>query len=364
MNTKSLLLALLLVAAPAAHAQITITRSDLLDQLTQSSTGSTFETGPSAALAAIAATGGANRTWDFSGLSFGEGITAISDVVAPPVLGSDDPYLAEADLILRTAIAGADSVAFSFYDTDADALALRGLAAEGEIDGAPGVVLLKFVPTNRLYAFPLAFGTTWDDTYDFQLSGVPEQIRIEETVENEVVGWGTLVTPAGSADALMLSARTLQTVRVVSTDPDTSFVVGEDSSYAITYVTQTGLAASIELDGEGNVEGGSYSVLMPATASEPGAAPGAALLAAAYPNPIRRSAGQAVTLDFAPATSGAVRIEVFDVLGRTVATVLDETRPAGPQQASWQPDGLPAGLYLLRLAADGRIATTRITVVD
>jgi hypothetical protein len=359
MTLKSLLLALLLVAAPAAHAQITINRPDILGQLTQSSTATSFETGPSSALAAIAATGGANRTWDFSALSFDAGITASSEVVAPPVLGSDDPYLAEADLIVRTAIPESDSVAFSFYDADADALAIRGLAAEGEVNGEPSVVLLKFVPVNRFFVFPLAFGTSWTDTYDFQLSGVPEQIRIEEAVENEVVGWGTLVTPAGSAEALMLSARTFQTVRVVSTD--TSFVIGQDSSYAISFVTRTGLGASITLDGEGNVEGGGYSVITPTTASEPDAAPDEALLSA-YPNPLRR--GQAVTLDFAPAAPGDVRIEVFDVLGRVVATVLDEARPAGLQQASWQPDGLPAGLYLVRIVAGDRTDTRRVTVVD
>ena len=363
MNLKPFLL-VLLFAAPATHAQVTITRFDILDQLTQPTTATGFETGPSAALAAIAEMDGEGRTWDFSTISFEQSFTSVSEVVAPPVLGSDDPFLAEADLILRTAVAESDSIAFSYYDTRADALAIRGFAAEGEIDGEPGVVMLKFVPANRIFTFPLTFGTTWADTYDLQLSGLPEQIQIEETVTNEVVGWGTLVTPAGSADALMLLARTLQTVRVVSTDPDTSFVVGEDSTISLSFVTRTGLTASIELDGEGNVEGGSYSVVTPATASEPDAAPDEALLTAAYPNPIRRGAGQNVSLDFATTTSGAVRVEVFDVLGRSVATVVDEVRPARPQQATWHVDGLPAGLYLVRIAADGRTATRRVTVID
>ncbi|MEP0548718.1 MAG: T9SS type A sorting domain-containing protein [Rhodothermales bacterium] len=361
MTLKPLLLFLLLAAAPAAHAQLTLTRSDILGQLSRPTTATSFETGPSSALAVIAATGGANRTWDFSGLSFDVGITAVSEVVAPPVLGSDDPHLAEADLIVRTAIPESDSVAFGFYDTTADALAIRGFAAEGEVDGEPGVVLLRFAPPNRLFAFPLAFGTAWTDTYELQFVPFVEQIRIEETVENEVVGWGTLVTPAGSAEALMLSSRTFQTVRVVSTDPDTSFVVGQDSSYSISFVTRTGLGASIDLDGEGNVESGGYVVQTPTTASEPDAAPGQALLSA-YPNPLRR--GQTVTLGFAPATAGTVRIEVFDVLGRIVATVLDETRAAGPQQAPWRPDGLPAGLYLVRIVAGDRTETRRVTIVE
>lgn len=259
MTLKPLFLALLLVA-PVAHAQITLTQADLVGQVTQSSTTTTFETGPSSALGALAAAEGTGQTWDFSTLTFPTTYTAVNEVVQPPVLGSDDPHLGEADFIVRTHIAEADSSAFLFYDLNETSLMLRGASAEGEVNGEPGAVLLRILPGNRVLTFPLAFESAWTDDYELQITPVIEQVRLEQREENEVVGWGTLVTPSGSAEALMLRTRTLQTFSIVSTDPDTSFVVDQDSSISITYVSRTGLGASIELDGLGNVEGGSYTI--------------------------------------------------------------------------------------------------------
>ena len=361
MNLKRILLALLLTA-PAAHAQLTLTQADVFDSFTQPSSTTSFETGPSAALTALAEAEGAGQTWDFSALTYTNSYTAVTEVVEPPVLGSDDPHLGGADFIVRTSLAESDSVAYVFYDFDEAALSLRGVAAEGEVDGEPGVVLVRLLPASRLFTFPLSFETTWTDEYELQITPVIEQVRIEERETSEVVGWGTLITSAGSAEALMLRAKTVQTVRVVSTDPDTSFVVGEDSLMSITYVSRDGLAANIELDGVGNVELGGYSVQTVTTADEPTAEPAAALLAPVYPNPVRR--GQETTLAYSLSAPGPVRIEVFDVLGRVVATVVDAGQAAGPQQAQWRSDAVPAGLYFVRVVADGRTTTQRVTVVD
>ncbi|MBD3160662.1 MAG: T9SS type A sorting domain-containing protein [Candidatus Eisenbacteria bacterium] len=73
-----------------------------------------------------------------------------------------------------------------------------------------------------------------------------------------------------------------------------------------------------------------------------------------WPNPFRSEVGIAYRLPRA----GQVRLEVFDLGGRRVALLEDRVRSAGRHQATWEPDGLAAGLYFCRLQV-GEETTTR-----
>jgi flagellar hook assembly protein FlgD len=75
-------------------------------------------------------------------------------------------------------------------------------------------------------------------------------------------------------------------------------------------------------------------------------------MAPASPNPFREATRIAYTL---PRTE-PVKAEVFDVQGRRVAVLVDETQLAGAHQAAWDgrsATGAPAsaGFYLIRLRA-------------
>ncbi len=72
-------------------------------------------------------------------------------------------------------------------------------------------------------------------------------------------------------------------------------------------------------------------------------------LDAAYPNP---STGD-VTVPFLLAEATHVRLAVFDVLGREVAVLADEFRPAGPHTVTLDGSNLPSGAYFYRLDVAG-----------
>ncbi len=79
-----------------------------------------------------------------------------------------------------------------------------------------------------------------------------------------------------------------------------------------------------------------------------------------YPNP---SAGP-LTIPLEVADEGRVTVEVFDVLGRRVATVAsDQTLPAGYPELRWSSAGLAAGLYVVRARTETQEATVSLTVV-
>ena len=88
-----------------------------------------------------------------------------------------------------------------------------------------------------------------------------------------------------------------------------------------------------------------------ATAVEPiaGETPRLFALEPNYPNPFRRE----TAVPFSLARSGPVVVEVFNLLGQRVATLVDEVPPAGRYVVRWVADGHPSGLYVVRLQASG-----------
>ncbi|MEM6327044.1 MAG: DUF4397 domain-containing protein, partial [Bacteroidota bacterium] len=80
-------------------------------------------------------------------------------------------------------------------------------------------------------------------------------------------------------------------------------------------------------------------------------------LDAPYPNP---SAGTA-TMAFSLADEGAVRVALYDALGREVAVAAEGTYQAGNHTASVF--DLASGVYVVRMQAEGATFTQRLTVV-
>lgn len=80
---------------------------------------------------------------------------------------------------------------------------------------------------------------------------------------------------------------------------------------------------------------------------------------AARPNPVAGRGVVALTLDRAM----DVRVRLFDVTGREVATLAEGALAAGTTDVAVDATGLSAGVYVLRVEADGQTATRRLTVV-
>ena len=82
-------------------------------------------------------------------------------------------------------------------------------------------------------------------------------------------------------------------------------------------------------------------------------------LSGAYPNPFNPSTTIAYTLPAA----GEVRLEVFDIAGRSVAVLARGVQNAGAHALTWNAAGLPSGVYLCRLQASGLAATQKVLLL-
>lgn len=94
------------------------------------------------------------------------------------------------------------------------------------------------------------------------------------------------------------------------------------------------------------------------TSSEPTAA-AAFVVEPVFPNPVTGRASVAYVLP----ESGPVVVEVFDAVGRRVATLADGPELAGRHQATWDTAGAAPGVYLVRVRAAGASAAQRVSVV-
>ena len=59
----------------------------------------------------------------------------------------------------------------------------------------------------------------------------------------------------------------------------------------------------------------------------------------------------------------AVSLAVYDLLGRRVATLVDDVQTAGSHEVVFDASRLPSGVYILRLTAGDQFATTKVSVV-
>jgi endonuclease/exonuclease/phosphatase family metal-dependent hydrolase len=123
---------------------------------------------------------------------------------------------------------------------------------------------------------------------------------------------------------------------------------------------QTDLSGAIPLadltfDLTAAVQGGGVAVL-----TEP-SRPDRTGLASIAPNPFRPS----TDIHFELRDPAHVRLDVYDVRGRRITTLVDGARPTGVQRMTW--DGrsaglaVPPGIYFVRLQAGGVVETRKIT---
>jgi len=102
----------------------------------------------------------------------------------------------------------------------------------------------------------------------------------------------------------------------------------------------------------------------PTAVEEPALRPNVHRLIGAFPNPFNPRTE--VRFELAEATR--VRVQVYDLRGRLIRTLVDENRPSGAHAAIW--DGtdntgstVASGSYFLRLIAGDRVQTQKVSLL-
>jgi len=78
-----------------------------------------------------------------------------------------------------------------------------------------------------------------------------------------------------------------------------------------------------------------------------------------YPNPFNPS----TVIRYQVSASGNVELKVFDVLGKEVATLVNEIQSAGTYSRTFNAANLPSGLYIYTLKAGSNVQTKKMLLL-
>ena len=79
----------------------------------------------------------------------------------------------------------------------------------------------------------------------------------------------------------------------------------------------------------------------------------------AYPNPFNAS----ITISYNLPKTTDVALEIFNILGNKVATLVDMTQPAGHHQITWEADGVSTGIYFCVIQTDEQNMSKKLLLI-
>jgi hypothetical protein len=78
-----------------------------------------------------------------------------------------------------------------------------------------------------------------------------------------------------------------------------------------------------------------------------------------YPNPFNPS----TNIGFRISESGLISLKIYDVLGREVTTLVNEEKPAGTFEVTWNAVNVPSGVYFYQLKEGSYTATKKLLLL-
>lgn len=196
-----------LVTSVPAMAQITITENDVTPLIGSVHTSTTYSAVPTAGsnefqdLQNLGAQVGGNQTFNLVPFTYDapDALTYTIEAITASTPDANNPAFAGAEFVQHASPAqnpGLPGDNYVFNSIDAAGYYIHG-------NTAPGLSLVTHTPAQQDLALPLTMGTTWSTSFTrVVLPAAPGGVDIDIT--SVVDGWGTLVTPAGSAPCLSI----------------------------------------------------------------------------------------------------------------------------------------------------------------
>ncbi|HUI64701.1 MAG TPA: T9SS type A sorting domain-containing protein [Bacteroidota bacterium] len=335
-----------------AIAQITINVSDVQTQLAP---GNMLlqHTDKQTSSANIGSTG--SSSWDFSGLH-SDSVTTLKSVTV-----SSTPFAADFTTATHAFQASIvyDGIPVTGYvylqlATDFSELGIEATAP------ALGNANLKIInaPPDITYHLPSTINTTWSSNYTATTTVTlppplppivsSQSYKIAYTVD----AYGPLTVPGGyTQDALRIRVVNTSAVKYIR------YIFLAPNGASVQLTANDTLSASNGTIGVNNVSWTAPVGTAVKTAPEPGI-PGQFALSQNYPNPFNPS----TLISFTLPSAGSARLEVFDVLGRSIAVLVDGHQTEGVHTVSWDAKGLASGVYICRLQAGGLLKTMKMVL--
>ena len=325
-----------------ALGQLTVTASDFHSLNGSADSVWNYSSTDSSGLSAIIANSGADRTWDLSKRTFqplGGTIVRYSSFPDGAPFSNDSAF---ASCNIVESLGDTASGAAWLYLTLND----NGFYSSGQVITGMKTTMVPQYPS---YEFPLTYGSQWNGSYTTTSTYNGSQIGTASvSYINVVDGWGTVITPEGNFSCLRLRNSNESTASGTTITTVSYFFVGKTQTYA----TITSMSGS---------SGVSYSrtEILTGVKEEQPTEPVNFDLLQNYPNPFNPS----TTISYHLASNVFAILKVTDVLGREVATLVNERQNAGDHSVIFDANNLPSGLYFYTLEAGTYHATKKFLLL-
>ena len=297
---------------------------------------------------------GANQNWDLSGLSF----TRRTENHGYRSCGSSDDcarYPGTTILASHPQMNGVQSYYFAGSST-----ALMRIGNKDSVSGTSFHHI--FTDAQEILRFPMGYNSGFVDAFaaiDTATNGTTTHYRRgNDTVLAD--GWGTLKTPSGTFTNVLR-------VKEIIHERDSSYrlptgVIVDSLRYEVYSWYDAAhkhlLAQTTEIVYSGNVQ--SFSAYADVPGSPAGVTPHAfgSIDFDLAPNPVRGNA----TLSLRLASAAEIRFGIINIMGQVVYQSEPERLASGVHKFMLPTQGLPNGLYTLRINANGTMLSGKLVI--
>ena len=346
-NRFILLLPALLATLPLpTAAQITVQKADFQKNFVKHQVLHLYQDNDT--LVNVGNTGGPNN-YDFSSLALSETLTVTLYQV------SEIPFLA----------ARFDTSAFVWGSSPQNLAGSILYFGANDFENLGNVTIFDSMQTIR-YDIPHEMPIQFPATYNLSWSTSGGGMGVETTYVNgsrisTSDGWNSagdyLIDGYGT---LTVAGKTHQCLRIKYVE--TSSYVAKNFSY----LTKDGIVFVVgtykDQNDTGFVKIKEIMLLSGPTVTSagiPDGPPGQFRLAQNYPNPFNPG----TVISFQLPVSSDVKLEVFDLLGRSVALLVNEKRSAGNYSVSWDGSKMPSGIYFARMQAGETLLSQKMVLI-
>jgi hypothetical protein len=343
---KNIFLSVLLISC-TSFAQITITNTDFTNVFApgNSSTINEFD----ATTFNIGSAGGGNN-WDFSGLqsSTTYNLMCVDPVTTP--YANDFPG-ANLGTYSHSSFQGEDADIWSYLSVNG---VFANMGSAVNVVSQPGTLLeTKNNPASIEAQLPMTFNTSWSQNYTqtFYLNGSPIS-STPVSINVSVDAYGTMTLPGGAmVDALRLRQSTTENS---VTSVDYSFIAKNGANISV-YATSSNPPSSGVID----VSGYDWNLSFTTDVEQISGLPSDYSLSQNYPNPFNPS----TKIEYSIPEQSFVQLNVYDILGNEVATVVNQEQSTGTYRADFNGENLASGLYIAKLQAGDYTKSIKMTLL-
>ncbi len=343
----------------AAWAQISITSSDVLGAYATGKSLFGYSSSDTVVMNIGTASSSSAQTWTAPTVRINDSLRL--DGIAP----SSTPYSAKFTGATYAQVAslteGPMSITFyEYYKLSNDSLIALGSVQH--LKGSEGSVTIdstafKTAP-QAIFVFPLHLGLSITHPADTVYSQ-GNDVETETETDN-LDAYGTLNLPKGAFPALRETGTNVTKVYLSGS------LVNTTTSYTITWLTESGNELEVQLDTLSSGSVRVHSITMYYFATTPATLvrssdqqPQNFTLGQNYPNPFNPS----TQIQFSLARTGFVSLKVYDMLGREVATLVNQELTPSSYTMTWNAANVASGVYLYKLTSGGVTETRKMVLI-